>query len=111
MPFFDDIAKSAEWQRMIDTVSPRVMRIWFVLDSQNPYGPNNIGVSARSVRRATELIEARASSLSQRLPYTCLARVILDVDLSRLDPVNVAPHVGDSGREGIWWPSLVAPRA
>lgn len=71
-------------------------RFWFRLSAGL-----GIGVTA-----ATE-VEAKAMAEAERrlsFPNATITSVILDVDVSTLDPRHILPNIGPSVRYGVWYP-------
>ncbi|MDB5276090.1 MAG: hypothetical protein JWR61_1045 [Ferruginibacter sp.] len=88
----------------------RLRRYWFITFPDNPYGPQNIGVSAYTKEEAKLLIR----QLSLRDAYMALisaslndtTKVIEDIDIRLLDQGNVIPNMGVVTFKRIWYPSL-----
>jgi hypothetical protein len=106
MAFFGRIEEYREWEALVDQRYDRITPFWFVLDAHDRYGPNNIGVSAFSMREAVDIIDAHAEILRGLLRSDGRAEVIPEIDLDLLDDTLVRPYIRDTHREGIWWPLL-----
>ncbi|NOX58030.1 MAG: hypothetical protein GXP29_04125 [Planctomycetes bacterium] len=111
MPFFDNRGKAIGWEQMLTKRSDRLTKFWLILDHEDRYGPNNIGVSAYSGHEALEIIDEHADLLRTmpilKTPPTRLWDLIVDIDLDLIDAENVLPYIGDVDSEGVWWPKSI----
>lgn len=79
-------------------------RYWFEFNSSArlPLGvAHGCGVTAHDYAGARELVSSKVFD-QQDMPEP--ARVIVDVDVSTLDPAHVIPNMGNVLMRGIWFP-------
>src|SRR5262249_23744155 len=113
MPFFSDIESMNEYCRRFDALTP----FWIVLHHDDPFGPDNLGVSSHSVHDAANVLDAALmlpesglrsfvdSALAKNLQFH-MPKCLVQFDLNLLDRARVLPFIGRTDIEGIWWPRL-----
>lgn len=85
----------------------KLRRFWFefdvsIADIPFPGALIGCGVTAFDVEDAKTLLQRR---LLGAQPMPEIRRVIVDVDVSKLDPGHVLPNMAPPDRRGIWFPA------
>ena len=82
-----------------------------MIDSDNKFGPKNLGVSAISTSHARSLIKDAVRNLG----WTHIserdingAEIIENIDVNKLDQSHVIPNMGVVARLGVWFPNYNA---
>ena len=82
---------------------------WFILDSSDPYGVKNVGVTANSIEEARGIAIVELQSLNwidQSRVIEKTSEIIEDVDIRLLDENQLLPNIGMVEYKGVWWPNL-----
>jgi hypothetical protein len=86
-----------------------LIRYWFIVYTEAPFGPRNIGATAYSKEEAVSLIN---ESLKKITPPELMTNVTMqtesieNIDIRLLDQNHVIPNMGVVVRKGVWFPNL-----